>query len=56
MLTLEAIRKKLQDRKLSVISEKTGISIPTLWKVRNGQSDPAYSTVKKLSDYMEEMP
>jgi predicted transcriptional regulator len=52
MLTLEEIKKRLQDRNLSEISRKTGISYMTIWKVSKG-SGASYATVLTLSEYLE---
>ena len=57
MFTPEQIREKLHDRKLSVISENTGISTQALWYIRTGKSkNLTYNTLKKLSEYFEERP
>lgn len=53
MLTLEVIKEKLSDRKLSVVSEKSGVNYLALCNLYNGKSNPTYETVKKLSDYLE---
>jgi transcriptional regulator with XRE-family HTH domain len=54
MLTLDQIREKLQDRRLSVVSEACGISHSYLHLIVNGKRvNPTYEVVKKLSDYLE---
>lgn len=54
MLSIEQIKKKLQDRRLSVVSEKTGLSVNTLRGIRRGDTkDCLVSTLKTLSDYFE---
>jgi DNA-binding Xre family transcriptional regulator len=53
MLSLEEIREKLQDRRLSVIKKETGISYPTLTKIREGKEGGFnFSTITKLSEYL----
>lgn len=57
MLTPKQIKEKLQDRKLGVVAEQTGLSTQTLWNIRTGRSqDLQYSTIEKLSKYFEERP
>ena len=54
MLTIEQIKEKLQDRKISVISEALSISRHTIANIKNGSEVvPSYQTVKALSDYLE---
>ena len=57
MLALEKIQELLQDRNLSEVSRRTGLSTPTIWRIANGQSgNVGYETVKRLSDYLEKKP
>jgi len=53
MLTIEEIRELLSDRNILKVSEKTGIHHNTLYKLVRGETDPRYSILKKLSDYLE---
>jgi hypothetical protein len=54
MLRLEEIVKKLKDRRLSTVAERTGMSYTTLWQIANGiQKSPKYKHVETLSDYFE---
>ena len=52
MLTVEQIVNYLTDRNLVVVAERTGLSYQTVWRVARGETNPDYSTVKKLSDYL----
>lgn len=53
MLTLEAIRRALQDRNIAAVSEATGIHPNTLYRIRDGsRENPSYSTIVTLSDYL----
>jgi DNA-binding phage protein len=52
MLTLDQVRERLQDRKITVVAEATGLHLQTLYDIRHGRANPVYSTVKKLSDYL----
>jgi transcriptional regulator with XRE-family HTH domain len=55
MLELEKIQELLQDRNLSEVSRRTGLSTPTIWRIANNQAgNVGYETVLKLSDYLEE--
>ena len=53
MLTLDKIRDMLQDRRLDVVSEVTGIHRNTLSGIRSGAiTNPRYETLLKLSEYL----
>jgi hypothetical protein len=53
MLTLDKIRELLADRRLDVVSQETKIHRNTLSGIRSGAiTDPRYSTLAKLSDYL----
>jgi len=54
MMTLEQIAEKLQDRRLDIVAQATGIHPNTLRAIRQGrQTNPTYSVLKALSDYLE---
>ena len=54
MLEINEIIIILQDRNLSEVSRRTGLAIPTVWRIANNQAGNVGSeTVKKLSDYLE---
>ena len=53
IMTLEEIKKKLSDKRLYVVSEKTGISYPVLRKLADGvESNYTIETLKKISEYL----
>ena len=53
MLTLGQIRELLDDRKLDIVSEKTGLHRNTLAAIRDGRNDnPTLKTIEALSDYL----
>jgi len=57
MYSLEEIQDKLQDRNLVAVSNSTGLSHMTVWKVKSGKKDNfSYATIKRLSDYLEDKP
>jgi len=51
MLTLDEIKKRLSDRNLKAVSERTGISYSLVRRARDGADIP-YSAAKSLSDYL----
>lgn len=54
MLTLEQVRAGLQDRRLSAVSEATGLSYDTVWRVARGKAIcVSYDTVRRLSAYLQ---
>ena len=54
MLTIEEVRKGLQDRKLRVVSEQVGLAYDTVWRVKSGKAKRiSYEVIKVLSDYLE---
>jgi hypothetical protein len=54
MLTLNQIKERLRDSNLRAVSQSSGVNYHTLIKLMNEEGrDPAYSTVKALSDYLQ---
>ena len=54
MLNLEQIRERLKHSNLRAVSQAAGVNYHTLVKLMKQDSrDPAYSTVKALSDYLQ---
>ncbi len=53
MLTLEQIRDQLQDRRLTVIAERTKLHPNTLRDIRNNADcNPSHRVLAALSDYL----
>lgn len=53
MMTLEEVRKALQDRKTGVVAEATGLNKNTVSAIKhNRRYNPNYDTYKKLVDYL----
>lgn len=53
MLTLEQIKERLKHSNLRAVAEASGVNYHTLVKFMKEEGrDPAYSTVKALSDYL----
>lgn len=54
LMSLHNIRGALQDRRINVVSEATGLSRNTVSGIRSGKiTDPSYSVVERLSDYLQ---
>lgn len=55
MLTIEEVRKRLKNKawNLRAIAKEIGIHENALYRLVNGETNPLYSTVKLLSDYIE---
>ena len=52
-MTLQQIADALKDRRLSVVSEATGLTRETLRRVRDGRAErPEHETVRRLTEYL----
>lgn len=55
MLTLEDIRKRLEDRRWTLVAEITGLHYNTVRNIATGDNkNPTYEVLKALSDYFTE--
>ena len=54
LLPLNDIRVALQDRRLTVVAERCGLSHPTVKSIATGNEQISLTTWKKLSDYLKE--
>jgi DNA-binding Xre family transcriptional regulator len=53
MLTLEEIAERLKDRRLSVVTQITGLHENTIAAIRDGKNtNPTLETLAKLSAYL----
>lgn len=53
MLTLEDIKRRLSDRRLSRVAEATGLHYNTVRNIAIGENkNPTYDVLKTLSDYL----
>lgn len=53
MMTLEEVREKLHDRKLTAVADATGLHYQTVYRVAKSiDKSVSYDVVKKLSDYL----
>ena len=54
MFNLDAIKERLQHRNLRAVSEASGVKYQNiLLLLKHDDRDPQYSTVKALSDYLD---
>ena len=53
MLSIEQIQSRLKICNLETVSKGTALTSKTLRKIRDGESQPFYQTIKTLSDYFE---
>jgi hypothetical protein len=55
MLTLDEIRKKLQDRSIPYVAAQTGLSYNTIRDIRNkADANPTYNVLALLNKYFEQ--
>lgn len=54
MIDLPEILKRMEDMNLSKIAEKIGVTKQALSKIKLRETNPSYTTLKKLSEYFEE--
>ena len=53
--TLDKIRLLLQDRRLNLIAEVTGVHVNTIRDIRdNEDANPTYKVLLALNDYLEQ--
>jgi DNA-binding phage protein len=55
MLRADEIRRRLRDRNLSAVAREAKVSRPVLYQIMREDTDPRYSTVERLSDYLEDL-
>jgi len=55
MMSVTELQKRLSDRKVTVLSRRTGLSLPTIYKILNEGDDANVTTktIKILSAYFE---
>lgn len=54
MLTIDEVREKLRDRRLTVVADETGLAYDTVRRVAAGKFiNISYETVARLSEYLE---
>jgi transcriptional regulator with XRE-family HTH domain len=52
MMTVEQIKKRLEDANLKRVAENAGVHPATVYRFMQEDSKPLYETVKALSDYL----
>lgn len=54
MMTIDAIRLALRDRRISMVAEATKIHYNTIRSIRDNRvANPSYRVLKALSNYLE---
>ena len=54
MMTLNDIRIALQDRRIGLVAQATGLHVNTIRDLRDGENaNPSYRVLAALSDYLE---
>ena len=54
MMTIEQIKKRLEDANLRRVAENSGVHPATVYRFMQEESKPLYETVKALSDYLKQ--
>jgi len=54
LIPINDIRTALQDRRLTVVAERCGLSHPTVKSIATGNEQISLTTWKKLSEYLSE--
>ena len=53
MLTPNDIKERLEDRNLMEVSRRSGVPYMKIYSMIKRGSEPSYTTVKALSDYLQ---
>jgi len=53
VLTLPEIKERLSDRNLMEVSRRSGVSYQVVYNLVKDRTEPKYSAVKALSDYLK---
>ena len=54
MMTLKNIRLALQDRRIGLVAQATGLHVNTIRELRDSENaNPSYRVLLALSDYLE---
>ena len=54
LMPIDDIRESLQDRRLTVVAERCGLSHPTVKAIATGNEQNSLTTWKKLSEYLSD--
>ena len=53
LLSLPEIQRRLEDRNLSEVARRVGMTRQQVWSIASGlNTNPSYETIKRLSDYL----
>jgi len=53
MMTLDKVKKELENYNLTRVARASGVDRHVLYRVVKENAKPSYETVKKLSDWLE---
>jgi predicted transcriptional regulator len=53
MMTIEQLKKRLENMNLAAVSADSGVSYSVIYRISKGLDSVGYSSVKALSDYFE---
>jgi len=54
LMTVNEVRNKLRDRRLSYVAEECGLTYMSLARIKNEAGNPSVKTLEKLSVYFDE--
>jgi len=54
LLNYNEIKSRLEDRRLSYVAEKCGLTYMVLSRIKKGEGKPSLETVEKLTQYFDE--
>lgn len=53
LLSLPEIQRRLEDRNLSEVARRVGMTRQQVWAIASGiNTNPSYETIKRISDYL----
>jgi transcriptional regulator with XRE-family HTH domain len=53
LMPVEEIRRRLEDKRLSYVAEKCGLTYMSLSRIRKKNGNPSVSTLQSLSQYFQ---
>lgn len=52
-MDLDWVRRALFDRRIKVIAERTGLSVPTVRAIRDGKGNPTLASIETVAAYLK---
>lgn len=56
LLTVEQVREKLKDRRLTYVAKECGLTYMSLARIKKNSGNPSLATLQKLSEYFSDEP